>query len=104
MEKAVAKTLRQYPELLEYYIREKEETGERAASESQRQVGQTEATMIRQLGQFIARLAAERTFYTLPSDTYDEARARIEFLKDVIENKGGHTIFYVGSGASSSGS
>jgi hypothetical protein len=34
-------------------------------------------------------------FYEIPGDTYSEARRRVLFLKDVIENKGGHRIFYV---------
>lgn len=96
-ETAIARTLREYPELIEYYIREKEDTGDRAAAESDRQVSETEAALIRQLGHFIGSLAAGRTFYTLPSDTYQETKARILFLRDVIENKGGHNIFYVGA-------
>jgi len=35
-------------------------------------------------------------FYDIPPNTYEDARQRLEFLKDVIENKGGHRIFYVG--------
>ena len=34
-------------------------------------------------------------FYQSPGDTYSEAKERVLFLKDVIENKGGHRLFYV---------
>lgn len=34
-------------------------------------------------------------FYKTGRDTYEEARARLLFLKDVIENKGGHRLFYL---------
>jgi hypothetical protein len=34
-------------------------------------------------------------FYQLPYNTYEEALQRVMFLKDVIENKGGHKLFYV---------
>jgi hypothetical protein len=30
-----------------------------------------------------------------PGITYEEARERVLFFKDVIENKGGHRIFYI---------
>jgi len=34
-------------------------------------------------------------FYRLPYNTHEEAYLRLMFLKDVIENKGGHKLFYV---------
>ena len=34
-------------------------------------------------------------FYHSPGRTYEEARERVRFLKDVIENKGGHKVFYL---------
>ena len=34
-------------------------------------------------------------FYETPGRTYVEALQRANFLKDVIENKGGHKLFYV---------
>ena len=34
-------------------------------------------------------------FYKISGNTYDEARLRLMFLKDVIENKGGHRILYL---------
>jgi hypothetical protein len=39
-------------------------------------------------------LRANTAFYTLGRDTYEDAYKRVQFLKDVIENKGGHRIFY----------
>ena len=43
----------------------------------------------------VSALAQFTTFYQSPGNTYDEALARARFLKDVIENKGGHKFFYV---------
>lgn len=34
-------------------------------------------------------------FTPFPGNTRDETRLKIEFFRDVIENKGGHRIFYV---------
>ena len=33
-------------------------------------------------------------FYTMPTNTRDETRDRIEFLKHVIEDQGAHRLFY----------
>lgn len=40
-------------------------------------------------------MALKTHFYRSAGNTYDEARERLRYLKDVIENKGGHRIFYV---------
>jgi len=43
----------------------------------------------------IHALSGHTGFYTVPIATRTDARRRIEYLKDVIENKGGYRIFYV---------
>jgi hypothetical protein len=49
---------------------------------------------IHQLRELQRELASQSDFYEIAGNTYDEAHARLAFLKDVIENKGGHRIFY----------
>jgi hypothetical protein len=39
-------------------------------------------------------LAENTIFYKTGKSTYNEAHQRLAYLKDVIENKGGHRIFY----------
>lgn len=39
-------------------------------------------------------LAADTKFYEIGKSTYNEAHARLAYLKDVIENKGGPRFFY----------
>jgi hypothetical protein len=39
-------------------------------------------------------LSSETEFYEIDKTTYEEAHARLAYLKDVIENKGGWRIFY----------
>ncbi len=94
---AVGRVLREYPVLIEYYIRYKEEHGDEAVASSDRRVSETELFFIRQIAAFADYLAKQTAFYTIAGTTYDEARARVLFLKDVIETKGGHRIFYIGS-------
>lgn len=86
---AIASTILHFPEFIEYYIRYKEETGDQASSVSRQKVGEVEEFFVQQIKQLVSSLASYSAFYTIPGNTLDEARARVEYLKDVIENKGG---------------
>ena len=96
-ERAVAASLREFPVLIEYYIRLREDHGEEAVAVSNLRVSQTETLFVRKVGDLTSQLALHTQFYHVPGNTYEEARVRVFFLKDVIENKGGHDIFYIGS-------
>jgi hypothetical protein len=84
----------QFPELIEYYIRYKEEHGEEAEAYSDLKVAESEQLYIRQVRNFVEGLFAHTRFYDQTGNTYEEAHDRVMFLKDVIENKGGHRLFY----------
>lgn len=91
---AAALTMLQFPQLIDYYIRMKEDEGEEAASISSEKVLATEHFFIHQLKALQQALLTETEFYAHGRSTYEEAHVRLEYLKDVIENKGGHRIFY----------
>lgn len=93
-DRAVAASLRAFPVLIEYYIRFKEDHGDEAVATSDLRVRETEALFIKKVNEFASTLALRTPFYQTPGNTYDEARVRVLYLKDVIENKGGHDIFY----------
>jgi hypothetical protein len=95
-EAAVA-TIREFPVLLDYYIRIKEQTGDDAADISSEKVFATELIYVKQVGDIQATLAQTTGFYNIAGDTYAQAHQRIRYLKDVIENKGGHRLFYDGN-------
>jgi hypothetical protein len=87
--------LRAYPELIEHYIKDKEDDGDRATSVSAQRIHQSELLYIEQVRP-VAALLQTLGFYKTPGTTHEEAHKRISFLKDCIENKGCHKIFYVG--------
>jgi hypothetical protein len=91
---AIMKAYREYPELLDYYIRFKEDHGNDAVDVSERLVAESKHFYVDQINRFVEELNRLTSFYRLTGDTYREARERVLFLKDVIENKGGHRIFY----------
>jgi hypothetical protein len=92
---AIATVLQRFPEVLEYYIARKERSGDRAASISATRVRESETRFISQVRDLVRCLHENTAFYRTTGDTYQDARARILFMKDVIENKGGHKIFYL---------
>ena len=93
--RAINRTIREYPEVIEYYIREKEETGDQAQAVSNLKVAETEAWFVRHVQEFVAASLAGTEFYAIPGDTYEEARQRLLFLKHVIENQDGYRLFWL---------
>jgi hypothetical protein len=94
---AAKSTLREFPTLIDYFIKLKEQTGDEAADVSSQKVMSTELTYVRQVQEIQVLLNSTTGFYQIAGTTYEEAHARLAFLKDVIENKGGHRLFYDGS-------
>ncbi len=91
---AIAETLLQFPQLVDYFIRLKENLGDNASNISEEKVIATEFMFIRQLKELQQTLNQTTPFYKTKALTYDESHARLAYLKDVIENKGGHRLFY----------
>lgn len=92
---AAAETIREFPQLIDFYIKFKEDHGDRAESLSAERVALSNELYVQQIGQLRELLANLTKFYEIAGDTYKEAHDRIAFLKDIIENKGGHRLFYV---------
>lgn len=92
---AITRVIERFPRVLDYYILEREHCGAEASSVSRSKVREIEAQFIEHVRQIVREILDPQRFYELPSNTYDEAKLRLLFLKDVIENKGGHRIFYL---------
>jgi hypothetical protein len=91
---AILKAIKRFPEFIEYYIRYKEDRGQEATAVSDARVSETHQLFVEQLDRFVETLA-QTPFYSNPGNTKEESRRRVQFLKDVIENKGGWRVFYV---------
>jgi hypothetical protein len=95
-EAAVRATLLHFPKLIDYYIKFKEDHGEQAEDISAEKVRESTQLYVDQFKAIVESLARHTDFYRVAGNTYDEAMQRVLFLKDVIENKGGHKLFYLG--------
>lgn len=87
--------IEQHPELIDHYIKYKEDTGENAASISKQVVEEVRQLFNLQLHDLTELLQAQTVFYSGYENTHDAAYKRVMFLKDVIENKDGHKLFHI---------
>lgn len=90
---AAANTLQAFPQLLDYYIRAKEDTGDQAHKVSDLKVKETEEQFVKLVRILVDAYLAGTEFYK-EGNTFEASLRRVHFLKDVIENKAGYRIFY----------
>lgn len=88
-----AATVEQFPAVLDYYIKRKEETGEEAHKVSSQKVRETEVQFVEHIRNLVGTHLVGTEFYEL-GDSFEESLRRVMFLKDVIENKDGYRSFY----------
>lgn len=93
--RAINETIQMFPAILNYYIKRKEENKQGAKSVSAENVEEVEAVFHENVIQLIQQLVDQTDFYTVnPTNSFEESLKRIEYLKDVIENKDGYRLFY----------
>jgi len=92
---AAAASIEQFPQLLDYYIKDKEDNADEAHQVSSLKVKETEQQFIAQIRALVGGHLAGTAFYSHQGDSFLEALSRVHFLKDVIENNDGYRIFYL---------
>lgn len=90
---AAVKTIRQFPELIDLYIRLQEDQGDKAEAISAEKVYETEALLIAEIQEAIEDLQSKTDFYARPWTTFDECLERVKYFKDYIENNDGYRLF-----------
>jgi hypothetical protein len=91
---AKAATVSHFPQLLDHYIKRKEDNGEEAHKVSGLKVKETEVQFVDQVKSLVSTHLAGTEFYEL-GDSFEESLRRVNFLKDVIENNDGYRLFYM---------
>lgn len=92
---AAIRAIRTYPQIIDYYIRYKEDNGDKAVAVSEEKLKETESQFINQVSNLIEKLVEDGNFYKTPLNTFEEASLRVKFLKQVIEKNDGYKIFYI---------
>jgi len=92
---AIRKTLLQFPELIDRFIKMKEDDGDHAQSLSDENVSRAQMIFENALSEIIEALRI-KGFYDVVGDSLESARARVMYLKQVIENQDGYRLFWDG--------
>lgn len=92
--KATEKTISQFPELLDYYIQKKENSGSQAVKLSSNHVKLSEDIYLDGSKKLALLLSKTSDFYRKFPTTLEEVRERVLWIKHVIEKQDGYTIFY----------
>ncbi len=90
---AAIETILQFPEVIDYYIKIKEDKGEEAENISTQKVVYSQTFFIENVQNILAGLDISKLKQGAKS-SYDEAREKILLLKDYIENNDGYKYFY----------
>lgn len=93
--RAIHETIQQYPTIIDYYIKQKEENKDGARRDSEIKVDEVEELFIRNVQELVGQLSKYTNFYSImEADAYTAAKKRIEFLKVFIEDNDGYRLFY----------
>lgn len=91
---AISATINKFPEILDYYIRVKEDEKEKAQSLSEEKINRTKKELINTLKLLCEEMLNNSNFYKIEPNSYKESLERANYLKDVIENNDCYRIFY----------
>ena len=91
---AALRTIEQFNEILDYYIKWKEEHAEEAHVVSSKKVRETHVQFVENIRRLVADHLANTDFYE-QGDSYEETLRRVKYLKHVIEDNDGYRVFYV---------
>lgn len=87
-----AAAILQFPEVIDYYIRRKEDTGEQAVGLSTRRRQEVVDVLVKKVQQVVEDIRVNTTLYRTPVNSYGEALARARGFKQYIENQDGHRL------------
>lgn len=94
-EAAALSLIRSNPELIDYYLKFKEDNEQQATSISKELVREVTLLFNKQLQELVTILHGNTEFYLHDGDSYEAAYNRVMFLKKVIEDMDGYRIFYI---------
>lgn len=94
IEQAITETINRFPEVLDYYIKQKEDKKEQSKKLSLEKIEKIRDELIKTLRLFCENLLENGDFFQTRPTSYEEALKRANYLKENIENNDGYRIFY----------
>lgn len=96
--RAAQQTIERFPELIDYYIKLKEDQGDEAVATSGKRVAETDRLFVQQLKALLADLEDRTEFYDKPTGSYVEALDRAHYFKHYVEKQDGYKLINKGDG------
>jgi hypothetical protein len=90
--RAAQRTIASFPQLIDYYIKLQEDTGDRAQSVSAERVDDTRNILVEQVRAAVEALEQGGEFYDKPAGSYAECLARARWFKNYVENQDGYKL------------
>lgn len=94
-EKAIEQVVLKYPELMDFYIKQREADAGEATSTSAEKVSAAQKLFVAQLTELVDTLDKHTKFYETTPSSYKAGMERVLFLKSVIEDQDGYRLFYI---------
>lgn len=91
---AARRTIQKFPQVIDYYIRHKEESGDQARALSDAHVEYAEHLFLENFTHILAILHQQTPFYEVEGRSYQEALERVRYFKQVIEKNDGYRLLY----------
>lgn len=82
----------QFPELIDYYIRQKENTGEQAVGLSAQRRQEVFEILVQMVQKVVEDIRTNTSLYLTPVTSYDEALTRANGFKKYVENQDGYRL------------
>jgi hypothetical protein len=98
LKEAQARTIREFPILVDLYIKAKEDDREEASSVSAERTADAQSVLVEQVRVAAADIAAKTTFYAKAWSSYDEARAAVTVFRHYVEHEDGYKLINRGGG------
>lgn len=87
-----AAAILQFPEVIDYYIRGKEETGEQAVGLSARRRQQVFEVLVQMVQEVVEDIRTNTSLYGAPVNSYSEALVRAKGFKHYVEHQDGYRL------------
>lgn len=89
---AAQRTIFKFPDLVDYYIRAREDSGDHAVGVSEKRREDTHELLVKMVRDVIADIEARGTLYGSRVTSYEEALARVLGFKQYVENQDGYKL------------
>lgn len=89
---AAQDTIWQFPDLVDHYIRQQEDAGDRAEAISADRRLEIYEALVAQVREAIPDIEQRTNLYELPLGSYEESLVRVKAFKDYVENNDGYRV------------